>query len=108
MSWFGRRSARRGFKDLEKVKDPVLKIRYIYRIFIDSLLGKSICIEKSDTAREIHAKTCDIAEIEKNAEVLTSIYEKTRYSEKIPGSTELLSAEDSCRKICDSLKHTTM
>lgn len=99
-----RRGVGRRRRDPGRIKDPVLRVRYMFSVILSVLPSAGVTPDRSDTPAEL-ARRAGLPE--NAAEGLTTfagIYNQVRYGEKVPDSEMLNDAESSYRRAIDAME----
>jgi hypothetical protein len=101
--------AGRGKKDLRQIKDPVLKIRYMFSVILKMLPAAGVQPEKSDTPAELARKSgaphVASQNISEGLSPFAAIYNQVRYGEMVPDRETLDNAELNFNKALDAMEH---
>lgn len=90
---------RNAFKVLEKITDPLARVRYMYRIILDILINRNIGIKQADTTKEIMDKVEPIEDAYLVLFKMTGLYERVRYSDVMPEKDEIAGYECDFRSV---------
>jgi len=91
-------------RSIHSIKDPVEKVRYVYRLIIFILVGRNVEIGTNDTTGEILRKSRSVTGREGNFEQITGIYDKVRYGDRIPEDREIADVERNYSELVEILK----
>jgi len=91
-----------GRTNLWKINDPIKRIRYMYAGILEFLLSIGIPFDKSYTPLEILRIKEVPADIKRELESFTGIYNQVRYGGRVPDSELAAGAEESYGKILSS------
>lgn len=80
---------RKNIRALNRISDPMLKIRYIYKSVLRLLRGRGVCVNAHDTAGEILEKALALGSIEGHMKEITAAYERVRYGDRVPCGAEV-------------------
>lgn len=101
----GSRNVRQGRKDLRQIKDPVLKVRYMFSIILKTLPQAGVQPDRSDTPAELVRKAGISHDISDGLSPFTTIYNQVRYGEKVPDREMLNDAELNFNKTLEVMEH---
>jgi hypothetical protein len=94
-----KRKTSRSLRGLKKISDPVKRIRYMYALLLDMLNAKRQLIKPEFTVREICREVSPLMNSEEAMKDFTRIYENVRYGDRVPGSSEIYTAEQNFKNI---------
>lgn len=80
-------------KKLNKITDPVEKVRRMYGNVLEMLPSYGIKRDGSDTTAEILAKAAGTVKLKEDLAPLTEIYDRVRYGDMVPDREALVRAE---------------
>lgn len=100
-----RKIAGRGRKDLRRINDPVLKIRYMFSFILKMLPAAGIRPDRSDTPAELARKAQASQNISEGLSPFAAIYSQVRYGEMVPDRETLDNAELNFNKALDAMEH---
>lgn len=99
------RRIRPGRRGLRQIKDPVLKVRYMFSDILRLLPSAGVNPEKSDTPTELAQKTGLYGKISEGLSPFAAIYNQVRYGERIPDQKMLDAAERNYSIALDAIEH---
>ena len=99
------RSVRAGRKDLRRIKDPVLRVRYMFSIIHKMLPAAGVQPDRSDTPAELVKKAGASQNVSDGLSPFAAVYNQVRYGEKIPDREMLDNAELNFNKALEAMQH---
>jgi len=100
-----KRSIRQGTRALNQIKDPVLKVRYMFSIILKMLPAAGVQPDRSDTPAELARKAGTSQHISEGLSPFAVIYNQVRYGEKLPDRGMLDDAELNFNKVLNAMEH---
>ncbi|HEX2944712.1 MAG TPA: DUF4129 domain-containing protein [Clostridia bacterium] len=92
-------------KDLRRIKDPAMKVRYMFSIILKMLPAAGVQPDRSDTPAELVGKAGMPQSIAEGLSPFAAIYNQVRYGEKVPDRDMLDNAELNFNKAVDAMEH---
>lgn len=80
-------------KELSHISDPVMKVRFLYKMVLFLLANKEIDIQSADTTGEIYKKACSVNKLDGFAD-LTEVYDEVRYGDVVPDEIKVNMVEN--------------
>ncbi|MDQ2084931.1 hypothetical protein RBH29_00575 [Herbivorax sp. ANBcel31] len=94
-------SMNKALRQAEKIKNPKEKVKYLYGFILKNMSIKGINIEKSYSTGEIYKKAEKINQLDRPFRKVTSMYDRVKYGEKIPYSSQV---DDTKNNVVESIK----
>ena len=97
-------SINKALKQVEKIKNPKEKIKYLYGFILKYMSAKGMDIKRSYSTGEIYKKAEEIAQLDKPFREITLVYDKVKYGDKAPNVGQVDDTKNNTIKSIEIIK----